>query len=65
MDTAGILTVRAEKAALCPHPVFSSTSLQECSGTFGVTTPNVKNRTLTIYRLVEGILLLNNRRLRS
>jgi hypothetical protein len=29
MDAAGILTLRAEKAALCPHPVFSSTSLQK------------------------------------
>jgi hypothetical protein len=27
MDPAGILTLRAEKAVLCPHPVFSSTSL--------------------------------------
>jgi hypothetical protein len=29
MDAAGILTLRAEKAVLCPHPVFSSTSLQK------------------------------------
>jgi hypothetical protein len=29
MDAAGILTLRAEKAVLCPHPVFTSTSLQK------------------------------------
>jgi hypothetical protein len=29
MDAAGILTLRAEKAVLSPHPVFSSTSLQK------------------------------------
>jgi hypothetical protein len=27
IDAAGILTLRAEKTILCPHPVFSSTSL--------------------------------------
>jgi len=35
MDAAGILTLRAEKAVLCPHPVFSSTSLQKCSSIYG------------------------------
>jgi hypothetical protein len=35
MDAAGILTLRAEKAVLCPHPVFSSTSLQKMQRIYG------------------------------